>query len=325
MMKNDAGLLFAYILDGKGGGTSQDWKQIKKWQPEQGVLWTHLEYSNPEIQEWILKHSGLDEVIAEALIAEETRPRSMMGAYGLLLTLRGINPQPGSEPDDMVAVRLWSDGNRIITTRRRRLKSASEMSRTIEQGIGPCTAGEFVESLTDLMVEGMVDVIDNLSDRVDDLEEQVLTMESYELRPKIAELRQDALGLRRYLAPQREAVARLFNEKLDWLNEMDRMRLRESADRTMRFVEDLDLARERAVVVQEELTSRLSEKMDRTMYVLSIVAAIFLPLGFLTGLLGINVGGIPGAEYSGSFLLFCLALVVVVALQVWFFKLKKWM
>jgi len=324
-MTNDTGILFGYVLDGKGGGTALDWEQVNKWKPEQGVLWIHLEYSNPDVQEWILKHSGLDEVTAEALIAEETRPRSMMGAYGLLLTLRGINPNPDAEPDDMVAVRLWSDGNRIITTRRRRLKSASEMSRAIEQGIGPCNAGEFVESLTDRMVEGMVDVIDNLSERVDDLEEQVLTMESYELRPRIAKLRQDAIGLRRYLAPQREAVARLFNEKLDWLSEMDRMRLRESADRTMRFVEDLDLARERAVVVQEELTSRLSEKMDRTMYVLSIVAAIFLPLGFLTGLLGINVGGIPGAEYSGSFVIFILTLVVVVILQIWFFKRKNWM
>jgi zinc transporter len=65
--------------------------------------------------------------------------------------------------------------------------------------------------------------------------------------------------------------------------------------------------------------------MDRTMYVLSIVAAIFLPLGFLTGLLGINVGGIPGAEYTGSFIIFCLVLVILVIFQIWFFKHKKWM
>jgi zinc transporter len=106
---------------------------------------------------------------------------------------------------------------------------------------------------------------------------------------------------------------------------MDRMRLRENADRMTRFVEDLDLVRERAVVVQEELVSRLSEKMDRTMYVLSIVAAIFLPLGFLTGLLGINVGGIPGADYKGSFLIFSVILICIVAFQVWFFRRKKWM
>ncbi len=325
MMSNDTGLLYSYLLDGSGGGTIQDWDQIKQWQPQQGMLWIHLEYSNPFVQEWLLKESGLDEVSAEALLAEETRPRSMLSGNGLLLTLRGINPDPAAESEDLVSIRLWSDGKRIISTRRRRLQTANEIRQAVELGRGPCNASEFVESLTDRMVEGMVDAIDQLSEEVDDLEEQVLIMESYELRPKIAQLRRHAIGLRRFLAPQREAVSRLFNEKLDWLSEIDRMRLRESADRMTRFVEDLDLTRERAVVVQEELVSRLSEKMDRTMYVLSIVAAVFLPLGFLTGLLGINVGGIPGAEYSGSFLIFCIALTVIVAVQIWIFKRQKWM
>lgn len=324
-MTDNNGLLFAYLLNGKGGGDSLKWDQIKQWQPDQGVYWLHLEYSNPEIQQWILHESGLDEITAEALLADETRPRSMLSASDLLLTLRGINPNPEADPEDMVAVRMWSDGKRIITTRRRRLQVAYELSDAIKRGKGPCNAGEFVESLTDRMVDRMNDVIEGISDEVDDLEEAVLTMESYELRPKIAELRRHAIGLRRYLAPQREAVTRLFNEKLNWLSEMDRLRLRESADRTTRFIEDLDMTRERAVVIQEELASHLSEKMDRTMYVLSIVAAIFMPLGFLTGLLGINIGGIPGSDYSGAFIIFCISLIVLVFLQVWVFKRKKWM
>jgi len=324
-MSDNNGLLYAYLLDGQGGGARLDWDRVKQWQPEHGVLWVHLEYSDPFVQQWVQQESGLDEVTAEALLAEETRPRSMLSAQGLLLTLRGINPNPKADPEDMVAVRMWSDGKRIITTRRRRLQVATDLSRAIDKGVGPASASEFVESLTDNLVERMGDVIDGVSTEVDDLEESVLTMESYELRPKIAELRRHAIGLRRYLAPQREAVSRLFNEKLEWLSEVDRLRLRESADRTTRFVEDLDLIRERAMVVQEELSSRLSEKMDRTMYVLSMVAAIFLPLGFLTGLLGINVGGIPGAEYQGSFAIFILILALLVIIQIWLFKLKKWM
>jgi len=96
-------------------------------------------------------------------------------------------------------------------------------------------------------------------------------------------------------------------------------------DRLPRYIEDLDAARERAAVTQEELVSRLSEQMDKRMYVLSIVAAIFLPLGFLTGLLGINVGGIPGAEYKAGFAIFCLLLVGLIIAEVIIFKKKKWM
>lgn len=324
-MTDNDGLLYGYLLDGQGGGESLDWEKAKQWKPEQGVMWVHLEYSHPSVHQWLQQESGLDEVSAEALLAEETRPRCMLMGNSLLLTLRGINPNPETDLDDMVAVRVWSDGKRIISTRRRRLQAAADIKDDIEKGIGPANASEFIESLTDKMVQRMADIIDIISDEVDDLEEMVLTMESYELRPKIAELRRNAIGLRRYLSPQREAVSRLVGEKIDWLSEMDRSRLRESGDRTTRYIEDLDMARERAVVVQEELSSRLSEKMDRTMYILSIVAAIFLPLGFLTGLLGVNIGGIPGADNQGSFLIFNLLLAGIVVLQIVLFKVKKWM
>ena len=322
-MTDDTGLLYAYLLNGQGGGDVLGWDMIKQWKPEQGVLWMHLEYNNPHVQQWLLHESGLDEVTAEALLADETRPRCMMSSNGFLLTLRGINANPEADPEDMVAVRIRSDGTRIITTRRRRLQTTAELSEAILKGEGPCNAGEFVESLTDGMVERMGDVVDGISDHVDELEEKVLTMESYELRPVIAELRRNAIGLRRYLGPQREALSRLFGEKIEWFSDVDRLRLRESADRTTRYVEDLDMVRERAVVVQEELLGRLSERMNRTMYILSIVAAIFMPLGFLTGLFGVNVGGIPGTEYTGSFLIFCLILVLMVVFQVWLFRYKK--
>ncbi|MBA3036344.1 MAG: zinc transporter ZntB, partial [Desulfobacterium sp.] len=123
----------------------------------------------------------------------------------------------------------------------------------------------------------------------------------------------------------RDVMAHLHNEKVDWLNDTERMRLREIADRTTRYVEDLDAIRDRATVTQEELNGRLAEQMNKTMYVLSIVAGIFLPLGLLTGLLGINVGGIPGTENHWAFAIFCGLLLIVAVMQIWLFKRKKWM
>ena len=88
----------------------------------------------------------------------------------------------------------------------------------------------------------------------------------------------------------------------------------------MRYIEDLESARDRAAVTQEELSARLAEDMNRNTYLLSIVAALFLPLGFITGLLGINVGGIPGADVKWAFAAVCGMLAVIVALQVWLFR-----
>jgi zinc transporter len=324
-MVNNDGLIGAYVLDGKGGGQKVGWKEIQEWKPTDGLLWVHLDYTAPEAQQWIKEEKQLEEVVGDALLAEESRPRVTAFDDGLLISLRGVNLNPGADPEDMVSLRIWADKSRIITTRRRKLLSVADLSTAIEMGTGPRTAGEFLEDVADRLMSRMGGVIDQLEDKVADLEEAVLTAQSHELRPKLASIRRDAINLRRYMAPQREAIARLQSEKISWLTDEDRVRLREVYDHLTRYLEDLDAARERAAVTHEELVSRLSEQMDNRMYVLSIVAAIFLPLGFLTGLLGINVGGIPGAEYKAAFAIFCMMLGALVIIQLIIFRKKKWM
>jgi len=322
-MVNNDGLIAAYILDGKGGGKRVGWKEIQQWTPTSGLLWVHLKFEAPEAQRWIREESQLDDVVGDALLADESRPRITTFDDGVLVALRGVNLNPGADPEDMVSLRMWAEKNRIITTRRRKLMSVADLCSAVEKGKGPRTSGEFLEDVADRLMVRMGGVIDELEDKAAELEEAVLTEESHELRPMLASIRRDAINLRRYMAPQREAIARLQGEKISWLAEEDRVRLRETYDRLTRYIEDLDAARERAAVTQEELISRLSEQMDNRMYVLSIVAAIFLPLGFLTGLLGINVGGIPGSEYKAAFFVFCLLLVALVVIEVIIFKRKK--
>jgi len=325
MGTNGDGLIQAYIMDGKGGGRQVGWEDINSWQPDQGLMWVHLDYSIPEVQKWLVEKSGLDEVISDALTEEDSRPRCTLFREGLLLGLRGVNMNPGSDPEDMVGIRIWFESNRIISTRRRRILSVSDIQEAIEQGSGPETIDEFLVQITGRVMERMRQVIDDLEDSVADLEDKVLTAKSRHLRSQLADLRRQAISLRRYLSPQREALSRLLTEKISWLEDISRIRLREVSDQLSRYLEDLDEARDRAAVTQEELVNRLSEQMNNKMYLLSIVAAIFLPLSFLTGLLGINVGGIPGAESKLGFAIFILLLVVVVVFQIWYFKKKKWL
>ena len=114
-------------------------------------------------------------------------------------------------------------------------------------------------------------------------------------------------------------------EDLTWFDNRQKSRMREVTDRVIRYVEDLDEARERAAVVQDELMNRLSEQMNRNMYLLSVVAAIMLPLGFLTGLLGINVGGIPLADNSHGFMVVSGLLAAVVVLEIVLVRRLHWL
>tara|TARA_R110002074_G_scaffold57232_1_gene140869 strand:+ start:52295 stop:53269 length:975 start_codon:yes stop_codon:yes gene_type:complete len=324
-MDNNTGLIFALSLDGQGGGKEIDWNAIKTWSQEKNVLWVHLDYTENDTKNWLYDDSGIDPVILAALTAEETRPRSLVHKDGMLIILRGVNLNPDTDPNDMVSIRCWIEQNRLVTLRHRRIMAVDDIRKAVIAGNGPTGPGDFLENLADRLAFRMGTVISDVDDTVDELENEVLTEQSYELRQKIATVRRTAISMRRYLAPQRDVMARLHNEKVKWLSDMDRMRLREIADITTRYVEDLDAVRDRATVIQEELNNRLSEQMNKTMYVLSIVTGIFLPLGLLTGLLGINVGGIPGTENPWAFAVFCLILVGVAGGQIWLFKRKRWM
>ncbi len=319
------GLLYGYLLDGGGGGQVLSRKAIDEWQPSQGVRWLHFNYRDPGAQEWICQQSGLSSLITDALLAEDTRPRATFVDDGLLIALRGVNLTPGADPDDMVSIRLWIDQHQIITTRMRSLFSVGDIVEQIENRSGPANGAEFLVELADRLVWRMSDTVDQFEDDLADMEERIITADNASQRYELANLRRQVITLRRYLAPQREAFGKLVMEKHGLLGDSDRARLRESTDQLLRHVEDLDAVRERAAVAQEELLSRLSEQTNARMYMLSIVAAIFLPLSFLTGLLGINVAGIPGAEYPHAFAIFALILMALVSAQIFYFYRRGWL
>lgn len=322
-MSIKSGLVYSYILN-DGGSKSIDWQEVKQWNSSQGVLWLHLDYADEGVKKWLFEESGIDAVSCEALIADETRPRVVTSSDSLLLILRGVNCNPGADPEDMVSIRMWFDEHRIISMRHRRVMAVNDIHESIEAGKGPGSANDFMVMVANKLVDRMADVISDIDDAVDELEDMVLTGESYELRPKLANLRRQTISMRRYISPQRDVLARLQNERISWLTDIDRVRIREIAERNARFVDELDSARDRAAITQEELNNRLSEQMNKTMYILSIVAAIFLPLGLITGLLGVNVGGIPGTENQYGFAAVTIALVIFAYIQYLVFKRKRW-
>ncbi|MDX1739041.1 MAG: CorA family divalent cation transporter, partial [Alphaproteobacteria bacterium] len=194
----------------------------------------------------------------------------------------------------------------------------------IQHHKGPKDAGEFIGMILSFLFERMEPVLADLNESIDLAEEGILEHADLTLRDKINQIRRNAIIFKRYLAPQREAVNQLRISDLDWLKDMHRRHFLEAYNNITRYVEDLDAIRERAQIVKDELSNLIANNLNSNMYVLSVIAAIFLPLGFLTGLLGVNIGGIPGGAYDYAFLIFCALLAVLVGLQIYLFRKFKW-
>jgi len=314
----------AFLLDKKGFADEVKYEEIDAVDRFDKILWIHFDYSSDEAKDWITNKSGIDSVAVDALLTEETRPRTTILGDALLIALRGVNLNPNSKPEDMISIRLYISPYIIISTRRRNLLSVSEIIEDLKSGNGPKSSSEFLVQLTLRVTDRMDNVIDEIQDRTDFLEENLIDSTNVEFRNEILAIRRETIVLKRYLTPQKEALVKLYNEKITWIDEYQRIELRETNDQLMRHIEELDTIRDKVILIQEELANKMSEQMNKKMYMLSIISAIFLPLTFLTGLLGINIGGIPGAHNENAFLIFSILLVGVVTVQFIIFKKKRW-
>ncbi|HYU15005.1 MAG TPA: zinc transporter ZntB [Candidatus Acidoferrum sp.] len=321
----DGGLVFAGVLDGKGGVRPCGWDGVRAWRPSQGMLWVHLDYSYEESRRWLTGESGVDLGACAALLTEDPRPRVLAIGDSLLLIFRGVNVNLGAQPEDMVALRLWAEPSRVVTLRHRPIAAAKEQWEALLAGRGPLGPADFVVKLCESILSLILQMANGIDDTVDELEDSALAERREELRARLAHVRRQAIALRRYVAPQRDALTRLHGENASWLEPDARVRLREAADRMSRVVEQLDGARDRAAVTQEELASHTSELINRRLYVLSLIAAIFLPLSLIADVFGAAVGGMPLAHSPYGFLILLGVLASLSGLQIWLFKKLGWL
>lgn len=284
-----------------GVARAMRWEDAASQSGDFDFIWLHLNLLNDEAKRWVRGRSGAPFAAAAALLADETRPRVSNFDKGLVVNLRGVNLNEGAEPEDMISIRIWLTARLLVSTRRRRLKAAQDVRADIEAGAKIENPGEIVARLAARLTDRAEPYVLEIEERVDDLEEVILDGGGQNLRPRLAGVRQSAVHFRRFIAPQRDALQRLALDDTGLFDQPARIELREVADRVTRMTEAIDAARERAMVLQDQLTDMRAEEMNRNMMILSVVAAIFLPLGFITGLFGINVGGMPGVDAPFAF------------------------
>ncbi|OWU84336.1 magnesium transporter [Oceanicola sp. 22II-s10i] len=328
MPRSDGGgcLMLAHALDGDTPGARLDEARAVNVLRDDTLGWAHLSADHPDTPGWIAENLGyLDEAVIEALTASATRSRAMRIGNGILVILRGVNTNEGRDPEDMVSVRVWADANRIVTLSRQRVKALGDISDMLAAGDGPTTAGEFLSLLAARLNARLEPLVAQLDIETDALEPRVVGTPDHTLRQQIVAMRLQVIELRRHSAPQKGALEDMEQSDLPFFDEGDRLHIAETRQSLTRQLENLDEMRDSLAVLRDELSGQLSDRLNRHMYFLSIISAIFLPLGFLTGLLGINVGGVPGAGSPDAFWLFCAMLAVIIALQIAILRFMRWL
>ncbi|HEY7809437.1 MAG TPA: CorA family divalent cation transporter [Allosphingosinicella sp.] len=283
-----------------------------------GFVWLHLDDASAE-ELAFLKTEDIPDIAANALIATETRPRCDRIEDGAIVNLRGPATVETDDSDRLVSIRMWVRRGKVNSVTRRPLASTPEVFRQMEAGriLDP---GDLVAGFARAISKQLDPEVAQLGDTLDDYESELDDPRAiYRLRTAIARSRSDAIAYRRFVAPNRDALQTLAEMDFDWLAEEDRLHIREAADRFARMTEELEAVRERAALLHEQITDLRGEQMESRSLFISVVAFIFLPLTFITGLLGMNVEGIPYAKEPWAFAAVVgLCILIGAAVLAWF-------
>ncbi|MGU3493122.1 zinc transporter ZntB [Xanthobacteraceae bacterium A53D] len=319
------GLLDAWLFDGKGSARRLDPELARSHRVEDGgFVWLHFRRLPDMSDTWLHSESGIDPHIIEELMDTHSRPRCQMHDDGALLILRAVNLQPNSLPEDMASLTLWVDAERIISVQYQPISALADYMDAISRRRAARTQGEMVADLATRLVDRLDLVVNMLTEDADELEDDALRLPASDVLPRVLVLRRVAMKLRRHIAPQREALNHFSLEDDPWIGPRDRNRLRDAADRVARFSEELDSVRERSGLIREQIVDRRAEQMNKSMLVLAAVTVVFAPLTLISGMLGMNVDGIPGSHDPAAFWVISVVFGLIGVGLVKLFKYLKW-
>jgi zinc transporter len=329
----EPGLRFALRLDGKGGCTPLTMADVSAWTPDEGMVWFHFERDHPATGDWVSHRGGFDPLVAEALIAEDSRPRVEPIDDGLLIILRGVCASPPEEAEepredvDLVPLHIWVDEKRLVSLRDsgHYLTALRDIRHALEAGKGPRSTGELLAVVSDKLVRDLEPVLDEMDEEVDELDDLVFDGEAGVVRERLKLLRRRSVQLKRYLAPQRDALSRIEHDDASWLTGRDKLRMREVIDKLMRFIEYLDSIRDRTGILHDDLSTVISERIAHNSNRLAALAALLLPPSLVAGLFGMNVGGIPGIHEGYAFLAVVACVALMLALTLIILRRINWL
>jgi zinc transporter len=308
-------------FDGKGGILPLlNEREVSDQQP----CWLTLDYQASACQQWLMTSPLLPENVRQPLSGDSVRPRVLRAGEGTLLTLRAINSNQGARPEQLITLRIYLTSCMVITTHHRQLAVQEAINKDLALGQGPASVGEWIVLVCDELTETTSNFIEDLHDRIIDFEDDLLEQRLPE-RGEMALLRKQLIVLRRYMSPQRDIFSRLASDRFSWMNDEQRRSMQEITDRLGRGLDDLDACIARTDVLSDEISTLMADALNRRTYTMSILAMIFLPISFLTGLFGVNLGGLPGAGSPYAFLTFCCLLLALVCGVAWWLKHRNWL
>jgi zinc transporter len=296
--------------------TNDIYSNIEKLLLVEQPYWFHFEKPSKNLQQQVGKKFSLPKAARLSLFAEEVRSRCIKVENGYVLIMQGIQPSTMKADDYFPTLRFWLTERGILSFSTGRIEAIHELQKNVKTLVDPTVMGCFTDLLENI-IWSLEESIYQIDERLNKVEANFEYTEA--ATQEIMSIRQDIIFLRRYILPQRDALLVLAS-KLDYVSDNIKTLLKELSDNMLRQVESIEMLRERAVIIQDNLTNQIAEIANRRMYILTIIMLIFTPPFVIMGVFSMYLP-IPGMNSHATW--WCVIAAMIVA-SFGLYKLFRW-
>ncbi|MCB8882417.1 hypothetical protein ACELLULO517_19370 [Acidisoma cellulosilytica] len=310
---DDKGLVCGYSIAPDGNMTVIRAADIAlHFNQADNLVWLHFDHGDAGARQWISHCERMPPAAKALLLGSDNHMRIEAIGSGLCGIIGDLHHEFASQTDGLDVLRLYLDNHCLISVRHRPLAAIDKLRKTIGEGLQDGRPIVLVTNFLLHVTDTLGDLILGLADSVDDVEEKILEGRPSRPGEELGRIRRLAARLRRHMVPQQHALLTLLAKLPHWVAENDAVRLRSAIEGLGALGHDLDLVQERARLLQEQASARLMEATNRNLYILSIVTVFFLPISLISGIFGMNLGGLPWGQAHLGFWYGMLLMVVTV-------------
>ena len=284
---------------------------------DRGFLWLHFNIGHTGALPWLRSHAALSDAFYDALHDTLNSTRVERSEDALIAVVNDLHFDFAFEPSDIATLWIHVDRRLVITARRQPLRSVDRLREAIRAGQVLRSAAELLEHLMRAQADVMVEVVRGVIRRVDGIEDELLANRLDRRRVHLGALRRLLVRLQRLLAPEPAALFRLLQHPPAWMTDLDVQELRQASEEFSVVLRDMAALQERIKLLQEEIAAQVVEATNRSLFVLTIVTVLALPINILAGLFGMNVGGVPLAQHAQGFWIVVAIVASFTAIAAW--------
>lgn len=268
--------------------------EIKGLLDQWAVCWINVDgLADTNLIEELGQLLGLHPLALEDVVNTHQRPKVEDYETNLYIVTRMVTPAKGSGGDDLELeqVSIFLGRNFVLSFQEKPGDCFDPVRERLRKGVGKRIRTQKADYLSYALLDALVDsffpLLESYGTKLDDMEDAVLMNPTDDTMATIHATKRTLQGLRHVIWPLRDALS-AFNSEHDLVHDETRVFIRDCQDHVVQLLDILENYRERAGGLTDLYLTSLSNKLNEVMKVLTIIATIFMPLGFLVGMYGMN-------------------------------------